>query len=77
VITLACWSASELLPAKGVLYFVTTRALSVVGSVLMAMLVFHFIERRFATGLVTADQFWPPVFTRRSSKNDALPQPAP
>jgi len=61
VIALTCWAVSVLVDAKGPIYYVATRSIAVVSSMLVAMMLFNFVERRFASGLVTADHFWPPL----------------
>ena len=42
-------------------YLVVSQLSGALAAVLVAMLVFHLVERRFARNLVTADQFWPPL----------------
>jgi peptidoglycan/LPS O-acetylase OafA/YrhL len=59
VIVLVFHGVSELTTSKGAAYFFATRLLSVPLILLTAMLLFHFVERRFAKNLVTANAFWP------------------
>lgn len=54
--------ASELFALKSRAYFLFSRALGIPGALFAAMLLFWFVERRYARGLVTAKQFWPPLF---------------
>ena len=58
IITLTCWAVSLVVDAKGPAYFVATRLIAVPLSMLVAMMLFRYVERHFATGLVTADHFW-------------------
>ena len=59
VIGLVCHAVSFLIGSKGVAYFLLTRPLSIVGTLAATVLLFHFIERRFARNLVTADAVLP------------------
>lgn len=59
VITIACLVVSSLVPSKGAVYFLATRVISLLASMMVAMLVFHLVEKRFARNLVTADRFLP------------------
>lgn len=52
VVSLVC-------PSRSWVYGAVTRALGVPLAFLLAMLLFHFVERRFARGLVSAEYFWP------------------
>lgn len=47
--------------SKDLGYFIASRALSLPMSLLVAMLLFHFVERKFARNLMTAERFWPPM----------------
>ncbi|MBC8106754.1 MAG: acyltransferase [Anaerolineae bacterium] len=49
-------------PGKNAVYLATSRIGGLAAAVFGAMLMFQFIERRFARNLVTANQFWPPGF---------------
>ncbi|MBV8782144.1 MAG: acyltransferase [Phycisphaerae bacterium] len=62
VITAVCQIVSLLTMQKGWQYFVITRAIEIPVILLVTMFVFHFVERRFAKNLVTADRFWPITF---------------
>jgi len=42
-------------------YFVLSRAFGLPLALFSAMLLFHFVERRFARNLLTANEFWPPI----------------
>jgi len=55
------WAVSLISPDKDLGYFFVTRFVGISIAFLGAMLIFHFVERRFARNLVTADQFWPPI----------------
>ncbi len=59
VITLTCWAVSYVFYQKGATYFLVTRAVAITLSLLVAMALFMWVERRFATGLVTGDSFFP------------------
>lgn len=59
VIGLVCQAVSFWLPGKSTPYFVWTRLLSIVFSMLAAILVFHLIERRTARNLATGNALWP------------------
>ena len=61
IIVLTFWATSLCLDANGAIWYVATRSIAVAVSMLVAMILFNFVERRFATGLVTADHFWPPL----------------
>lgn len=56
--------ASFVVPDRNFAYFALSRGIGLPAAVLSAMALFWFIERRFARGLTTADNFWPPL--RRS-----------
>jgi mycarose O-acyltransferase len=58
VINISCLAASAMFP-KGAAYFAVSRGLSVVGSLVVACLLFGLVERWFARGLVTADRLFP------------------
>lgn len=58
VINLACLIGSSLF-ARGFAYVVVSRALAVVGSLIVSGLLFSLVERHFARGLVTADKWLP------------------
>jgi peptidoglycan/LPS O-acetylase OafA/YrhL len=60
VIELTCWATSMVIYSKGTTYFIATRLIAASLSVLVAMMLFRYVERYFATGLVTGDIFWPP-----------------
>jgi peptidoglycan/LPS O-acetylase OafA/YrhL len=59
VIVLVYHGVSTLTASKGTVYFLTTRILAIPLMLLTAMLLFHFVERRFAKNLKTANAFWP------------------
>jgi peptidoglycan/LPS O-acetylase OafA/YrhL len=63
-------SLSHVLPG-GLTFFLVSRATAYAAAMLVAMAVFHLVERRFARGLVTADQFWPPLRFPRGSNRAA------
>lgn len=44
---------------SGMLYGVLSRGIGIPLALFMAMLLFHFVERPFARGLVTGHKFWP------------------
>ncbi len=59
LIALACWSTSFLIAEKNLTYFVVSRFGALVASILVACLVFEYVEQKFARGLVTAGQWFP------------------
>ena len=52
---------SALVATRGLGYFLATRMLGVPLALAAAMMLFHFVERRFANGLATAEMLWPPL----------------
>lgn len=74
VIVLTFWSMSMLVGGKGPIYYVGSRATSIALSLLVAMALFSLVERRFASGLVTSYQFWPPLPLRRFWRAATRPQ---
>jgi peptidoglycan/LPS O-acetylase OafA/YrhL len=77
VLVLVGYATSMFLP-RGLGYIVVTRIASVPLSLIVAMLIFSYVERRFAHGLVTRDAFWPraPTKTPAPVAQPALgPQP--
>lgn len=50
---------SRMTPARNVTYAVLTRGIGIPLAIFMAMLLFQFVERRQARGLVTDKAFWP------------------
>ena len=60
VIFLCNWAVSQFVPGKGLAFYAASRALAVPGALIMACVVFHLIERRFAHGLVTGHHLLPP-----------------
>jgi len=50
---------SRFITSRSMLYAVLTRGIGLPAALFAAMLLFHFVERRFARGLVTANMFWP------------------
>ncbi len=58
------WLVAFATPHRGLAYAVLTRAIGLPLALVLAMLLFHAVERRFAHGLVTADRFWPPTTGR-------------
>lgn len=39
-------------------YYLTVKSIGLLGAFLASMTLFYFVERRFARGLVTGNQFW-------------------
>ena len=66
VIVLVFHGVSVLTPSKGAAYFLATHFLALLFMLLTAMLLFNFVERRFAKNLATADAFWPWSVSRMS-----------
>lgn len=60
VIFLCNWGVSQFVPGKGLAFYAASRALAVPGALIVACVVFHLIERRFAHGLVTGHHLLPP-----------------
>ena len=58
------WMVSRFVLRKDWVYGVVSRGLGLPLALFAAMLLFHFVERRFARNLVTANQFWPPLGRR-------------
>lgn len=73
VITITCLVVSSWVPSKGAVYFLATRVISLLVSMVVAMLVFHLVEKRFARNLATADRFlpWMPSAARPAQLNIA------
>lgn len=66
---------SHFVPGRNVTYGVLSRGIGLPAAFFLAMLLFHFVERRFAHGLVTANMFWPwqvRDLNVRSGKNDRI-----
>jgi peptidoglycan/LPS O-acetylase OafA/YrhL len=50
---------SRFLTNRSTFYAVLSRGIGLPAALFVAMLLFHFVERKFARGLVTANMFWP------------------
>ncbi len=50
---------SHFMASRSTLYAVLSRGIGLPAALFAAMLLFHFVERKFARGLVTANMFWP------------------
>lgn len=59
VIGLASHAVSLVTGSKGAVFILLTRTISIVATLAVTILVFHFVERRFARNLVTADVVLP------------------
>ncbi|MBC7601779.1 MAG: acyltransferase [Ramlibacter sp.] len=59
VIGLVCHAASAVIDSKSLGYFLLTRSLSIVLSLVATVVLFHFFERPFARGLVTGEDVLP------------------
>lgn len=59
VIVATYYIGSMLITSSGGTFILVTRLIAAPLSLLVAMLSFHFIERRFARGLATGESFWP------------------
>jgi peptidoglycan/LPS O-acetylase OafA/YrhL len=59
---------SEVIGRKDLMYFIVTRAIGLPLALLAAMLLFQLVERRFARNLLTAEEFWPPLFSRSRAR---------
>lgn len=51
--------AALVTPSRNAMYALITRGLGIPLGLFAAMLLFHFVERRQARGLITGDMFWP------------------
>lgn len=69
------YAVSLLVAERNLTYGLLTRAIGIPLAFLAAMLLFHFVERPFARGLVTAEHFWPFRFMSRRTAPQAVPQP--
>jgi peptidoglycan/LPS O-acetylase OafA/YrhL len=67
VFTAVCYAVSLCVTGKGATYGILTRIIELPLALLAAMMIFHWVERRFARGLVTADRFWP---SKRNQHSD-------
>lgn len=70
VFTIVSHVLSVFLPGKSALYFVLSRLIELPLSLFVAMLIFSFVERRFAHNLASADAFWP-SWTHAGKKAEA------
>lgn len=59
VLYLADALTSHVYPARTLGYYLTTRIGAACGTILLSILLFQYVERRFARNLVTATAFWP------------------
>jgi peptidoglycan/LPS O-acetylase OafA/YrhL len=59
VLYLLNYLVSHITPGRNIVYGILTRTLAFPLCMLAAMLLFHFVERRYAKGLQTANAFWP------------------
>jgi len=50
---------AHITPERNILYALITRGLGIPIAFLLSMLLFHFVERKFAKGLITDQMFWP------------------
>ena len=71
VLYATCHVGSLLFPTRTIGYFLFTRGTGYPAMLLVAMLLFSIVERRFARGLVTADAFWPWSPRRRGAPDTA------
>jgi peptidoglycan/LPS O-acetylase OafA/YrhL len=65
IIALACWTTSLFIDGKSLAYFAVSRSLAVIGSLVVACLLFEGVERRFAHGLTTAGMWLPAMPNRK------------
>jgi len=68
VFTIVSHALSVYLPGKSPLYFVLSRLIEIPLTLLVAMVIFSFVERRFAHNLVSANAFWPWTLPRKKSE---------
>lgn len=70
VFTIVSHALSVYLPGKSAAYFVLSRLIELPLSLFVAMLIFSFVERRFAHNLVSANAFWP-SWTHAGKKSES------
>ncbi len=58
-LTFGAYLAAQIFPADSVIYYPASRSLAVLLTFPLAMLLFNWLERPFARGLLTAGDFWP------------------
>jgi peptidoglycan/LPS O-acetylase OafA/YrhL len=68
------YAVSHFVTQKDLTYFVLSRGIGLPLALLGAMLLFHFIERRFARNLITANEFWPPLATAMQGVRNPPPR---
>ncbi|WP_276134985.1 acyltransferase family protein [Polluticoccus soli] len=78
VLYLINFTVSHFTPGRNLVYGFFTRALALPLSLFVAMLLFHFVERRYAKGLHTANAFWPwnALRPKEQKGEQALPETA-
>jgi len=59
-------------PSRTLAYGILSRSIGIPLALFLAMLLFHFIERRFARGLVSAEYFWPTSYLAAAAKSGQL-----
>ncbi len=69
-------AAAHLIARRSAMWLVVTRVVGLPAALLVAMLLFWVVERRFARGLVTADAFWPRPGRGVGAGAGAAPVPA-
>ncbi len=65
VLYLTNYLISYFVEDRSLVYGILSRSLGWLFSFFISMLLFHFVERKQAKGLQTAEQFWPPIFEKK------------
>jgi peptidoglycan/LPS O-acetylase OafA/YrhL len=66
VLYLTNYMISYFVEDRNLLYGLLSRSFGIIFSFFAAMALFHFVERKQARGLQTENQFWPPLFSKKS-----------
>jgi peptidoglycan/LPS O-acetylase OafA/YrhL len=64
---------SLFIPSRNLTYFLASRLIGLPLALFSAMILFEFVEKRFAHGLVTADCFWPGTYLAKRRSDAAAP----
>lgn len=71
VFYLTNYVVSRFIPGRDMTYFLATRLIGLPLALFSAMILFEFVEKRFAHGLVTADCFWPGTYRAKRRQGAA------
>lgn len=61
VFVLTNWAVSHWCPGRTVTYGIATRVIGLPLALIVAIILFWYVERRFSHRLTTANDFWPPI----------------